>query len=310
MAERLKTSYSVYVIDKKKNKFLKKINYIKLDLSKKKQLLKLNNLNIDIVVHLAAQSTVDLVKKNKSSYINDNIKATENLVNYCKKKLISKFIFASTASVYEKSDKVLNENSVLSPNNLYGVTKLKNERYIKKNLKNINTKYCILRFFNVCSSDKKNKIGEFHNPETHLIPIIINKILTNKKIKIYGDEYKTKDGTCVRDYIHVLDIVNAIKKSITFLDKNNSEIFNLGSNKGFSVLDIVSEGERIIKKFAKKEVVNKRFGDNSKSICDVKKAKKKLRWIPKYSNLKKIIQDEIFWFLFLKKKKINRRFFY
>ena len=216
LSKKLEKKFEVLIVDRKKNKFLKKKNFIKLDLSIKSQFKKIQKYQIDTIVHLAAQSTIDLIKNRKNSYFNDNIKATKNVINFCKNQKVKKLIFASTASVYKKSDLPLKEKSRLLPNNLYGRTKLANENFIKSTLKGTTTNYCILRFFNVCSSDVNSKIGEFHNPETHLIPILIHKIYNNKIIKIYGDNYKTIDGTCIRDYIHILDIVTAIDKSITF----------------------------------------------------------------------------------------------
>jgi UDP-glucose 4-epimerase len=219
LAFRLAKKYRVFILDKgKKNIFLKNNKNISLIRSNliyiKKNFRIIKKINPEVVVHLAGQSTIDAVKNKKNSYLINNIKATENIVGIVKKLFIKKFIFSSTAAVYKQQNRTLIENSKLLPENIYGKTKLQNEIYIKKSFKNTSTKFCILRFFNVCSSDKKNKIGEFHIPETHLIPIIIRKILQNKKIYIYGKNYKTKDGTCVRDYIHVQDIVSAIIKSI------------------------------------------------------------------------------------------------
>jgi UDP-glucose 4-epimerase len=194
--------------------------------------------------------------------------------------------------------------------NIYVKTKLQNEIYIKNSFKNTSTKFCILRFFNVCSSDKKNKIGEFHIPETHLIPIIIRKILQNKKIYIYGKNYKTKDGTCVRDYIHIQDIVLAIIKSINYLNNNRSDIFNLGTKKGLSVLQLVNYCKNKLK--SSNEVIfrKKRFGDTGKLVCSFDKARKKLVWQPKNSSIKKIIEDELWWSKFLILKKCKLKFIY
>jgi UDP-glucose 4-epimerase len=308
--KRLEKKFKVIIVDRKQNKFLKKKNFVKIDLSKKSQLKKIQNYKIETVIHLAAQSTIDLIKNKKNSYLNDNIQATKNVINFCKDKKIKKLIFSSTASVYKKSEYPLKEQSKLLPNNLYGRTKLANEKFIKQTLSGTSTNYCILRFFNVCSSDVNSKIGEFHNPETHLIPILIHKIYNNKTIKIYGKNYKTSDGTCVRDYIHILDIVSAIEKSISFLNKKKSEIFNLGSNKGFTVMQIISEVEKKLNIKSILKITKRRHGDNDKSICNIKKAKKFLLWKPKFSKINKIIDDEIFWFNYLQFRNLKRKFFY
>ena len=139
---------------------------------------------------------------------------------------------------------------------------------------------------------------------------MIHKIYNNKIIKIYGDNYKTIDGTCIRDYIHILDIVTAIDKSITFLNRKKNEIFNLGSNKGFTVMQIISEVEKKLKIIAVSKIAKRIFGDNDKSICDINKAKKILAWRPKFSKISKIIDDEIFWFNYLKSRNLKRKFFY
>ena len=170
----------------------------------------------------------------------------------------------------------------------------------------------ILRFFNVCSSLKiKNKvIGEFHNPETHLIPTIVYKNITRKKIYIYGDNYKTKDGTCVRDYVHIKDICNAIKNSIIFLlkNKNKFELINISSSSkktNFEILDTIRKITKIDNIY---EVAKKRSGDVDFLSCSISKAKLKLKWKPIYSNINKIIKDEIDWVNFLLKNKKFRKF--
>ncbi len=305
--------YSVYIIDKKNNFFLnnKKINFFKINLLNYKRIfLVIKKINPDIIIHLSAQSTIDMVKQKKDSYFLNNIKVTKNIVRISKKLNIKKFIFSSTAAIYQKKNSKLYENDSLNPNNLYGKTKLQNEEYIKKNFSHSNTKYCILRFFNVCGADKKKKIGEFHSPETHLLPIIIKKILCEEEILIYGNNYKTLDGTCVRDYVHVKDIVSGIIKSIDYLSDNKSDIFNLGGKAGLSVLQLISTASKIIKKKAIIRFTAKRFGDVDKLICNYNKAKKKLNWKPFKSSIVRIIRDELFWFRHLDNKKFKRKFLY
>jgi len=305
--------YSVYIIDKKNNFFLnnKKINFFKINLLNYKRIfLVIKKINPDIIIHLSAQSTIDMVKKKKDSYFLNNIKVTKNIVRISKKLNIKKFIFSSTAAIYQKKNSKLYENDSLNPNNLYGKTKLRNEEYIKKNFSNSNTKYCILRFFNVCGADKKKKIGEFHSPETHLLPIIIKKILCEEEILIYGNNYKTLDGTCVRDYVHVKDIASGIIKSIDYLNNNKSNIFNLGGESGFSVLQLINTASKIIKKKAIVRFTVKRFGDVDKLICNYNKAKKKLNWKPFRSSIVRIVRDELFWFRYLDNKKFKRKFLY
>jgi UDP-glucose 4-epimerase len=305
--------YSVFIIDIKNNFFLKnkKINFIKVNIANyKKTLLIIKKIQPEIIVHLSAQSTIDMVKKKNNSYLINNILATKNIVTIAKKLNIKKFIFSSTAAVYQKKNYKLHENSFLKSNNLYGETKLKNEKYIKREFLHSKTKYCILRFFNVCGADKKNKIGEFHNPETHILPLIVNKMIKGEKLYVYGNNYKTKDGTCIRDYVHVKDIVSGIAKSITYLSKGKSDIFNFGSERGLSVSELISFCEKKLRLNFIVKYKQRRFGDNSKLICNFTKAKKILNWQPKYSSLTRIVNDEIWWSKFLILKKYKRKFIY
>jgi UDP-glucose 4-epimerase len=313
LANTLAKKYSVYILDKsqknpfiKENIFFKKCNLtdykITLDIVKK--------IKPTSIVHLAAQSTLDAIFSKKNSYIVNNINATENIVKITKELKIKKFIFASTAAVYSAKNLPLKEGSALSPIELYGKTKLQNEVFIQKLLNNTLTKFCILRFFNVCSASKKNNIGELHSPETHLLPIIIKKILSHEPIYVYGNNYKTKDGTCIRDYVHVKDIIMGISKSIDYLNKNKSNIFNLGTKKGTSILGLINTCSKILKIKPIIKFKKKRYGDKKILICDIKKAISKLKWKPVYSEISKIIKDEIWWFNYLNNLNFKRKFIY
>ena len=217
----------------------------------------------EIVIHLAAQSLVDETI-NKEKYYNNNVVATNRLLRSMKKINVKKIIFSSTAAVYKQSSKPLKENSKLKPLSTYAKTKLTCEKNI---LKQKEIKSVILRFFNVCSALKKPCIGELHNPETHLIPTIVYKAIYNKKIYIYGDDFPTPDGTCIRDYIHIKDICSAIEKSIGFLlNKKKSKIFNIGNYKGLSNQEIVNYINKKIKKKINIKYVNRRKGDISRFL--------------------------------------------
>ena len=188
----------------------------------------------------------------------------------------------------------------------YAKTKLICEKNIKKS-NNISS--IILRFFNVSGALDKPRIGLLKKQITHLIPSVVYKALFDKKIYIYGKNYRTPDGTCIRDYIHVKDICSAIEKSIFFLEKkNNSEIFNIGNKVGTSNKSVVDKVKKIIKKKIKVEYVKKRKGDIPKSICNSNKANKKLLWRAKNSNLNNIIKDEINWIKKFNKMGLKRSF--
>ena len=210
--------------------------------------------------------------------------------------------------MYNYQHKELSENDKLKPNNLYGKTKRENEKYILENFKNTNIKFCILRFFNVCSS-LKNHIGEFHNPETHLIPKVVNSLMDNKAIKIYGSKFKTADGTCLRDFIHIKDILNGISFTIKFLDRKNFGIFNLGSGTGISVKQVIKKCSNILNKKPIINIKKNREGDVPRLVCNISKAKKEIKWKPKYSKISLIIKDEIKWQSYLRRKRLHRSFY-
>ena len=299
--EFLKKKYDLIGIDKKKNR-IKKQNFSHIDILNKKKLNDFFKKNLDIktIIHLAGESTIDNIS-NKSNYIKNNIQVTKNIVEVMKKYQINNIIFSSTAAVYQSTNEKITEKKIVKPNNIYGKTKLDCEKLIKKE----NFNYLIFRFFNVCGSYFEKKVGEMHLPETHLIPIVINKLLKNEKIKIYGSNYKTKDGTCIRDYIHIKDLCNAhylaLKK---FNNKKFNEIINLGTGKGFSTLEIIKAAQKISNKLNFKFVSN-RYGDSPKLVCSNYKAKKIINWSPLNSNIKKILLDEIKWQKYLRLKKIQ-----
>ena len=299
----LKNKYKILIIDKKKKLFLSKLDL----LNKKKLEIFLKKEKPELIIHLAAQSLVDETINKKKYYLN-NIVATRNLVKCMKKNNLNNLIFSSTAAVYKDSNKKLSENSKINLNSTYAKTKYECEKIIKNSKLNS----IILRFFNVCSSLKINKkiVGEFHNPETHLIPTIVYKNLYKKKVYIYGNNYKTLDGSCVRDYVHIKDICSAIDKSTSYLLNNikKFEIINIGSSSQLTNLQILKKIEKITKIKTNFQIVKNRIGDVDKLSCLIKKSKDKLNWKPKYSRIETIINDEIEWVKYLKKQKLIRKF--
>ena len=303
------SNYKTIGLDKKKDKYIRNIN-CNLKIKNSINIL-LKKIKPDLIIHLAGQSLVDETI-NKKKYLDNNVIATKNLINAMTKNGINKIIFSSTASVYKSSNKNLTETSELKTENIYAKTKLECEKIIK----NSKINYIILRFFNVCSSFTiKNKIfGEYHNPETHLIPTIVYKNILKKKFFIYGNNYNTKDGTCIRDYIHVKDVCIAIEKSIKKIFKTSkiSEIINIGSSSSKTNLDILKKVEKITKINSIYKIINNRKGDVDKLTCSINKAKKILNWRPKYSSIKNIVNGEIRWVKFLiknDKKRVFKNYF-
>jgi UDP-glucose 4-epimerase len=310
--EFLKKNFNVYGIDRKKPKIKLQKNFFKCDLLNYQKLNKIfESLKPDLIIHLAGQSTIDFIGY-KNYYLRDNYYATQNLMKLVKKNSIKYFIFSSTAAVYKPSKNNLDENSIIKPNNVYGKTKLMCENLISSILNRSYSNYIIFRFFNVCSSFAKEKIGEFHNPETHLIPIMASKFLSNDKVFIYGRNFNTKDKTCVRDYVHINDILKAFFLGIKYLVKfNKSEIINLGTKVGYSNLEIFNKYKNFYNyQYNEPFFVKKRKGDVDKLVCDNKKAFKLLKWKPKFSQISRIIKDEKNWQNFLIKKKRFRTIIY
>ena len=297
----------VFFLDKKlPKKFMKiKKNFFKCDLNNLKKTKNIiGKIKPDVIVHLAAKSTVN-EKVKKSDYIANNIHATKNLIEVMNKFGINKIIFSSTAAVYDKSRKLLKENYRLKPISNYGKSKLLAEKEIIDN-KKIN--FVILRFFNVAGSMNKSSIGEFHDPETHLIPVSVFRALNDRVINIFGSNYQTVDGTCVRDYVHVKDICSAIRRSIFYTKKNKSLVINIGSGGGTSNKEVILTLKKIIKKKIKTVFLSKRKGDQPVLVCNIEKAKKRLKWKPRFSKIENILKDEIKWSKFLIKNKFIRKY--
>ena len=261
----------------------------------------------DLIIHLAAQSLVD-ENINKEKYYTNNVEVTKKLLKCMKNNNLKNLIFSSTAAVYKPKNNKISENDKIKTVSTYAKTKFKCEKLI--NSSNLNS--IILRFFNVCSSLSVNKkiVGELHNPETHLIPTVVYKNLYKKKVYLYGDNYNTLDGTCIRDYIHIKDICRAIEKSAKYLFKykNKNKIFNIGSSEHLTNLQIIKQIEKITKVKTNLQITKRRKGDVDKLACSISNAKNFLNWKPNSSKISKIIKDEIKWINYFKKLKLNRKF--
>ena len=304
----LNRKYELYLIDKKKFKKNEK-NFILLNLINSKKVLKvINIIKPDIIIHLAAQSNLNEIKK-KNKYIQNNIIATNNVLKAMKLCNINNIIFSSSANIYSDTKKKVTEKSNIDPKNIYSQTKIYSEKNIINKSKLFRFNYIIFRFFNVCSALKKPYCGSLHSPETSFIPIIVNKFLKNKTIKLYSKGIKDSP---TRDYIHIFDLCNAISKGINYLlIKKKSNIFNIGSNKSISSFDLMNFFN---KKFAKNKLKFKftkaRVGEIKKSECSNIKIKKFLSWKLQKSDLKKIFSDELDWQKYCINKKIFRKFVY
>ena len=304
----LKKKFNVHIIDKAQKKKWQKIskkNFHQCDILNFEKIDKIiKYIQPTTIIHLASLSTVN-EKIKKKDYFFNNVIATKNIIKVMKKNGIKNIIYSSTAAVYQKKNFRITENSKLKPISKYGETKLKSEELIQKS----NLNFIIFRFFNVTSAITQPMTGEFHNPETHLVPTLINNLFKNKVSEIFGKDYLTKDGTCIRDYIHIKDICRAIYNGIIFFKKKPiKSIINLGNGNGNSNLDVIKKISSITKKTLKFKFRKKRKGDQPILVCNINKSKKILKWIPKYSSLKRMIKDEIIWFNFLNKNSYKRKF--
>lgn len=271
----------------------------KIDLSCLEEIEKVfQEKKFDTVIHCAASVVVsDSVKDPISYYLNNSVN-TINLINLCNKYKIKKFIFSSTAAVYgEIESGIVNETSPLNPLNPYGMSKLMSEKVIIDNAKaNKDFKYCIFRYFNVAGADIENELGQRMKNATHLIKLASEVALGKKDtLYIYGDDYPTKDGSCIRDYIHVTDLAQAHLEAINFLEYNESDIFNCGYGKGYSVFEVVKMMKKVSLNDFKTKIIERRDGDSSVLIADNTKILKKMGWKPKYNNLEYICKTAYEW---------------
>lgn len=250
LIEELK-KYQIIIVDNlstgKKELLNKKKIFYKIDIGSKKKIEKIfTNNKIEAVFHLAASLNVKESMANPRKYYKNNVENTNIIIDLCKKYKIKYFIFSSTCSVFGNKNKKISEYMKKNPLSVYAKTKLISEECIKKKFKNSTVKYAILRYFNVVGANLKKKKGEINNHD-HLIKNFSKQFLKkNPKFYIYGNNYKTKDGTCIRDYIHVKDLIQIKIKTLNYLiQKNKNLILNCGYGKGLSIMDIF----KIFKKF-------------------------------------------------------------
>ncbi|MFA7083379.1 MAG: UDP-glucose 4-epimerase GalE [Arcobacteraceae bacterium] len=253
---------------------------------------------IDIVFHFAAYSCVGESVLNPQKYYKNNVQNTLNLLDAMLENNVKKIIFSSTCAVYGVPKYLpLDENHSTNPINPYGKTKLIVENILEDYDKAYALKYVILRYFNAAGADADAEIGEMHDPESHLIPLAI-KALDSKghKLQVFGDDYDTKDGSCVRDYIHVEDLANAHLKAYEYLLKNNnSDIFNLGTETAYSVFDIIKTIQKLSSKKMHYTVSPRREGDPDSLLASSKKAYEILGWRATSSSIEKIIKSALKW---------------
>jgi UDP-glucose 4-epimerase len=275
----------------------KKAKFVKADIKNKSKITKIiKDYNISSIIHLAAYLNVSEAENNKKKYYQNNIIGTKNLLEACKNSNVENIIFSSSCSIYGDVKGSVNENRKANPQGYYAYTKYKSEELIKKFSKQSKFKYGILRYFNVAGASPSGKIGEIEKSHGHLIKnLAIQSLKKKPKIKIFGNDYSTKDGTCIRDYVHVSDLADIHIKGLKYLkDNKKSFVLNCGYGKGYSVKQIVDIFKKI-KKGVDVQYQKRRPGDIAQVYADTKKFKKILKWRPKYNNIRLIIQSAIKW---------------
>jgi UDP-glucose 4-epimerase len=256
------------------------------------------NEDITGVLHFAASSLVGESMEQPIKYFDNNVYGTQVLLDVMVEFGVKHIVFSSTAATYGDQEVMpITEEMQTKPTNAYGETKLVVEKLMKWCGVAHGLKYISLRYFNVAGARSAGKIGEDHNPETHLIPLVLQVALGKREfISIFGDDYDTEDGTCVRDYIHVEDLIDAHILALQHLQNGgNSDVINLGSNKGYSVSQIIETARKVTGHSIPAKVTPRRVGDPKALVASSAKAKDILEWEPKRTQIDRIIEDAWKW---------------
>lgn len=274
-------------------------HFYEIDIRDKDALDKVfKNHNIEAVIHFAASSLVGESMQNPYEYYHNNVYGMMCLLDVMRENNVGKIVFSSTAATYGEPKNIpIQEGDETNPTNTYGETKLAMEKMMKWFDQAYGIKYVSLRYFNAAGAHESGMIGEDHSPETHLIPLILEVPLGKReKIYIFGDDYPTEDGTCIRDYIHVMDLASAHYLALDYLRRgNSSDIFNLGNGNGYSVKQVIDIARKVTEHSIPADLKERRPGDPAVLIASSNKAKILLGWSPKYESLEKIIQDTWNW---------------
>ena len=253
---------------------------------------------IEGVIHFAASSPVGESMSDPLKYYDNNLHGTMVLLQAMVAHGVDKIVFSSTAATYGEPERVpILETDRTDPTNCYGETKLAMEHMMRWVSRAHGLKYVALRYFNACGAHPSGAIGEAHNPETHLIPLILQVPNGQReKISIFGDDYPTKDGTCIRDYIHVSDLAQAHILALDhLLQGGESDVFNLGNGVGFTVKEVIDVARAVTGHPIPAETCPRRAGDPAQLIASSKKAVEQLGWKPKYNDLNTIIASAWKW---------------
>ncbi len=278
----------------------KDVTFYKADIRDKQAMREIfKKENIEQVVHFAASSLVGESMENPLKYFDNNTGGMISLLEIMIEFDVKQIVFSSTAAIYGiPKNELINENDIKEPINPYGESKLQMEKIMNWSDKANGLKWVSLRYFNVAGAKEDGTIGEDHPTETHLLPIVLQTALGKRdEITMFGNDYNTRDGFNVRDYIHVLDLVKAHVLALDYLKEGNeSNQFNLGSSTGYSVKEIVDVAKKVTGKNINAKIGPRRLGDPDSLVAESKKAKSILHWEPKYDDINKIIETAWMWY--------------
>ena len=297
----IKKNKNVFIIDNLTTGYKKLINkkakFFKLDILNTKKLKRIiEKYNIDSIIHLAANLIIGEGERQPKKYYKNNVKGTQSVLDSIKKTKVKNLLFSSTAAVYKDGMYRVTENSIVKPKSVYGKSKLRAENLIKSKCKKLGINYGILRYFNIVGASSSGKYGLI-NISDHLFKNFSTQVMKKKPIlKIYGTDYKTPDGTCIRDFIHVSDIAEIHEKVLNKVNNlNKSIILNCGYNQGISVLQVAKEFKNQSKKKVEIIKVRKRPGDLGKIIASNTKLNNFIKWKPKFNRLSYMVKSSILW---------------
>lgn len=252
----------------------------------------------DAIVHFGAFTSVGESVQNPSKYFDNNVSKMLTLMNAAVENGVKYFVFSSSAAVFgEPQELPITEEHPKNPINPYGETKLIGERMLADYERAYGLHSCSFRYFNAAGDSTDSRIGESHNPETHLIPLAISAAMGKRPpLKVFGTDYDTRDGSCIRDYVHVEDLASAHYLGLKYIMEHNvSEQFNLGSETGFTVLEIIKAVEKVSGIKVPYEISDRRPGDPAVLVASNKKARELLGWTPEKSSLETILRDAWNW---------------
>lgn len=255
------------------------------------------NSNFDTIIHFAGFISMEESMKNPFMYFQNNTYNALNLLDQAVKNNVKKIIFSSTAGVYGNPIKTpISENHPTNPENPYGESKLMFEKILSWYQKVYGMNFVALRYFNACGASLNSDLGEMHEPETHIIPNAIISLLNNKQFSLFGSDYKTPDGTCVRDYIHVLDLVEAHVLAMNKLQRDSGGFYyNVGTGKGYSNKEVLDMVKKVSQRDLDINMAARRQGDADFLVADVTKIANELQFAPKHSDLETIIKTAWEW---------------